>query len=391
MPCPASVALSDGLPGSSTVYADDGTASHLLSDRAIVHERPAAFWIGEEIIVNGVAYKVDEERAAYVQEFIDRAFELRGDDGVLFSEQRLLVSEWTGEEDAKGTSDIVILRGDELIIDDLKYGMGVRVYAANNEQLMLYALSAYREFGDMAEEIKRVRLCIHQPRLGHFDEWDCSIEDLLAFGEKVKAAAKRVALATLSKATLMQDPDSAFFGPGEKACMWCPIKASCPALAKHIEKTLGAAFEDLTKIPIEELVPTDVHELSTKMTAIELVEDWCRAIRGRLEGKLLEGVAIPGWKLVEGKRGNRKWSDATAVEEALKSMRLKKEEMYDFSLISPTTAEKFFKEEPKRWLRLQQFITRSDGKPSVAPATDKRPAITVNAVAEDFPDHTTSP
>jgi hypothetical protein len=60
--------------------------------------------------------------------------------------------------------------------------------------------------------------------------------------------------------------------------------------------------------------------------------------------------------------------------------------MYDRSLISPTTAEKVLKTSPKRWEKAQSLITRSEGKKSVAPVTDKRPALAVQSVADDFQD-----
>jgi hypothetical protein len=69
-------------------------------------------------------------------------------------------------------------------------------------------------------------------------------------------------------------------------------------------------------------------------------------------------------------------------------MRLKVDQMYDFKLISPTTAENVLKEaNPRKWNKLQPLIGRSDGKPSVAPASDKRPALSM-AIAEQFEDLT---
>lgn len=68
----------------------------------------------------------------------------------------------------------------------------------------------------------------------------------------------------------------------------------------------------------------------------------------------------------------------------MKAMRLKTDEMYDRKVISPTSAEKLLGEANKRkWAKLQPLITRSDGKPSVAPASDKRPALSM-AIAEQF-------
>jgi hypothetical protein len=93
---------------------------------------------------------------------------------------------------------------------------------------------------------------------------------------------------------------------------------------------------------------------------------------------------VPGYKLVEGRLGSRKWRDAEAVEETFKAWRLRKDERYDMSLISPTKAQKLFEHNEGRWSKLQEQIDRSPGKPSVAPATDRRPAISVTATAEDF-------
>lgn len=123
------------------------------------------------------------------------------------------------------------------------------------------------------------------------------------------------------------------------------------------------------------------------MDAVDLVEGWCKAVRAEVERRLLAGGAVPGYKLVQGRQGNRAWSDATEAENLFKTFRLKKEEMYDFTLISPTSAEKLAADGligKKQWPKAQALITRSEGKPSVAPASDKRPAQVIGAVADDF-------
>ena len=59
----------------------------------------------------------------------------------------------------------------------------------------------------------------------------------------------------------------------------------------------------------------------------------------------------------------------------MKIMRLKVEQMYDFTLISPTSAEKLAKAKkgetpvlgPRQWAKLQKLIGRADPKPSVKP------------------------
>lgn len=135
----------------------------------------------------------------------------------------------------------------------------------------------------------------------------------------------------------------------------------------------------------------DVH-LAVCMDALDLAEGWCKSVRAEVERRLLGGGMVPGYKLVQGKQGNRAWSNPADAEALLKSFRLKKEEMYDFSLISPTSAETLANTEvdgkpllgKKQWEKAQALITRSDGKPSVAPASDKRPALEFKPALDDF-------
>jgi hypothetical protein len=134
-------------------------------------------------------------------------------------------------------------------------------------------------------------------------------------------------------------------------------------------------------VPAKE-IPND--QLGNYLAKVALIQEWCRAVLARGEAEMLSGNKVTGWKVVAGKRGNRAWSDATEAETVLKSFRLKREQMYDFSLISPTSAEKVLKAKPKRWAKVLPLITQSAGNPSVVPETDKRPAIEITPPANDF-------
>ena len=147
---------------------------------------------------------------------------------------------------------------------------------------------------------------------------------------------------------------------------------------------------DTTEIPATiRIVQTDadMEWLASLMPHLDLIEDWVRAVRGRVFAELSQGNDVPGFKLVEGRRGARKWLDENAAETVLKSMRLKTEDMYNFKVISPTDAEKLLaKTSPVRWKKLEKLVTRADGKPSVAPVADPRPAIKVEDALEAFSD-----
>lgn len=391
--CPGSVALEATCPDDSSDFADEGTAAHELAAMALANGNDATAYLGRIIQVNGRGWEVTDDMAGHVQKYLDY---VRSIDGELMVEQRLSIEAITGEAGAKGTSDAVILAGNELVIVDLKYGRGVKVDAENNEQLQIYALAALNEF-EFLGDFKRVRMVIVQPRLDHIDEWDCTVEALREFGQTVGRGAERC-FAALEYHGNYAELHAKYLNPGNDQCRFCKAKAICPTLTEHVLSTVADDFVDTTQPVAPQLEHAtertfDNATLGNLLGAVDLIEGWCKAIRAKAEAELLAGHPVPGYKLVEGRRGSRRWTNDAEVEQTMKSMRMKLEEMYDFLLISPTTAEKLHKAGtigPRQWPKLQGLITQSEGKPSVAPATDKRPALVIQASADDFADVTES-
>jgi hypothetical protein len=377
MACPGSVTLEADFPDTSSAYAREGTAAHELA--AMVLEDPSStanHYVGKKIAFDDhgeeVVWPITKEMADYVDDYVNFVRE-RAVGKSLHIECKLGIGHVTGEDGATGTSDVVIIDIPNKTIEviDLKYGMGVRVDADENPQLQIYALGALEEYS-LVTDFERVGMVIHMPRLNHVSEWEIPILQLERFGDKVWDAGKRVS-----------EPEPSF-NAGEKQCRFCKAKATCPALRAEVTEIVGGAAT------LDEFEPQTVDSqtgdnyLPMAMAKVGMVEDWCKAVRAEVERRLLAGQTVDGYKLVEGRRGNRTWSDEGAVEKLFKSFRLRQEEMYDLKLISATKAEKLLKENPKRWAKTEQLITRSDGKPSVAPATDKRPAMDVKPVLDDF-------
>lgn len=434
MVCAGSLALESGLPDTTSAFADEGTLAHALAADCLTSEFDALFYAdGSDFkyVDHGVAKaaKIGKDMAGYVQVYVDNIREY-AQNGEMMVEQRLEFSHYVGVPAQFGTSDAVILAGDEIQVHDLKYGRGVKVEAENNEQLMLYALGALHTFGPLGD-YKRIRMVIHQPRLEHLSEWDCTVEELLAFAERAKAAATK---AMECQGAAAADLAAADLVPGESQCRFCKAKATCPALREQVLETITGDFVDLTKgevavtiaeaegvlataygvtakkvdfelvdgaarfvvkkpsitpqldAAVAKIATLDDLNLATCMDSVDMIEGWCKAIRAEIERRLFAGTFSDGrYKLVQGRQGNRGWTDAEAAEKLLKSFRLKQDEMYEFTLISPTTAEKVLAEaSPKRWTKAQALIGRTDGKPSVAPASDKRPALVRAPVADDF-------
>lgn len=394
--CPGSIALEQGLSDSSSVYADEGTSAHFLASECLENNLNVADYEGREIaIVNGYAKWAEDEDAprfavsdlTEVQTYLDNVRGLAGDN-LMLVEQRVEYSHVTGQPESFGTADCIILSEPELGIHDLKFGKGVKVDAEHNTQMMLYALGALAQC-EMLGEFTAVRMFIHQPRLGHISEYGMSVDMLKQWGKMEAGRAADRVMAAIDYHKAQGEVHPKYLNPGEKQCRWCKAKATCPALRNEVAATVAgnddaaADFEEILE-PSHETSPDHLGHLMSK---VDLIEDWCRAVRAEVERRLANGVPVPGYKLVEGRRGSRAWSNKDEAEQMLKGFRLKLEEMYEFKLITPPAAEKLAKAGTigkRQWPKLQALITQADGKPSVAPESDPRPAITLQATADEF-------
>ena len=401
MTCPGSVPLSEGIVDTSSEYAAEGSAAHEIAALCLTSGSDAAAYVGRIVEIDTREIEITDDMAEHIQVYVDHVrsrvadWQALGATVTLEVEQRVPIGHLTGEEGAEGTADAVIIAElpdvrTAIEVIDLKFGRGVEVEATDNRQLRLYALGAIEKFG-MVWTFTEARVAISQPRLSSKPaEWEVSIEDLQAFGQEVKRASAQVAEARICFAKESPEFDL-FLQPSEKGCKWCKVKGTCKALAQHVATAVLDDFEDLTQAGVEQAIK-DVparsdDNLASAMECVALIEDWCKAVRADVERRLLAGGQVPGFKLVEGRAGARKWADEAQAEAVLKSMRLKQEAMYDFKLISPTQAEKLAKAEtigPRQWPKVEALITRSAPKPSVAPASDKRPALTIKPVHEEF-------
>lgn len=403
MMCPGSHVLQQGKPRRSSQYAAEGTAAHQVLTWALQESRPAAAYIGRVIEADGFTFTVDEDMAGHVQVCIDYVTDAAGDEGVIFADIRVNYSQYldTPELEAWGTADVIIARGDELIVIDFKYGMGVEVSAERNPQMSLYALGALQAYQGLVADFERVRMVISQPRIKKAaSEFDISVEELETWGRSTARSAVntcRNAMAVdRTQVTSEVSWDQVYLRPGEKQCKFCSAKAECPALRNevvgYVANTTDTAaspdeFSDAVDPPWPADSGTSADWLAACLSKVDLIEDWCKAIRAETERRLLAGESVPGYKLVPGKKGARQWVDAKVAEETLKSMRVKLEDMYDLKLISPTTADKLAKAGtigPRQWPRVQALFVQSQGKPHVAPADDPRPALEIKPVVDDF-------
>lgn len=349
---------------------------HLLGTVERVQERKEAFDI-----------RIDEVMLDFVGEYVDWCVYLPGDH---YIEQRVDFSDLTPLPNQGGTADFIACLPGKLIIRDLKYGKGVQVFAEKNTQLRLYAYGAFRKY-DHLYHFETIEMGIGQPRLGHFETWTITREELLEFAAWVK-----------DRAALAWRPDAPRT-PGEKQCLWCKVKGSCIDLAAHMHSLVEGVFDDLTDSNSSvdvvrfverlddafdefEIHPAPIHTLtmSQKVRIIKFrktVENWFKRIEDEIEETLQKGSRVPGFKLVEG-RSNRLFAKGNSAAESLELLSgIPTSEFIDVSIKSPAQVEEVLKNHgvPRKELGfyLDGLVVKPPGKPVMAPAHDNRAELIV--------------
>ena len=351
--CPGSVKAEQGYKDQSSPFAQEGTAAHELADRCLKADVCTDMYIGK--VVEGVF--VDTEMAEYVQQYVDYVQSFKGEH---FYEQRVEYTDWVAG--GFGTSDAIVIEpdGKTVHVIDLKYGKGIAVDATENTQGIMYALGVYQLFGDIYDTLETFVIHIYQPRIGNFSEWSINVSDLLRKGEWIAQQAE-IALS-----------DDAPKVPGEKQCNWCKHKADCVELNQYMHNIIAADFDDLDSpdtMPKADLVNVYNHK--------SMITGWLEAIDKKILGDMLDGQQYPDLKLVAG-RSLRKWSDEKTIETVL--VQELGEKAYNKKLLSVAQAEKALGKANKD--KIAQYVVKPDGKPTVAPLSDKRAPL--GDVSDDF-------
>ncbi|EAA8503712.1 DUF2800 domain-containing protein [Salmonella enterica subsp. enterica serovar Dublin] len=384
--CPASLICEKDIPNTSGKAAVLGTAMHTIAEihlntyirgTALPLERDVGAYVLEEgkgavralispmkgaVLITADMIEQVRKYTDYCKAVIDVAAYAKLEMRVNLTE--VLHPGYEGVE-TFGTADLVAVQElantDEhmLIIGDLKTGRH-RVEAKENKQLMLYALGVYRRL-KRRYNITVVRLVIFQPYAGGASEWDISVEGLELFA---KFAQKRALLALDAYSRGKKNLKPSDFKPSVDGCQWCRFSEQCAARTKTVNSVLAEELEDDFAL---ELTP---EQLVAEYEKLSLLRQHIDKIEKAMAAALHSGKKVPGYKLVEGRPGNRVWKDADKVAE-LYGDKLTKE-----VLMTPTEAVKVIPEE-----ELKDFITRKPGAPCVTTADDKRPEW--NQVSEE--------
>lgn len=393
--CPASLLLTAGMPDTQSEDAAHGTAAHWIGDMCLRGNHNTDRYAGCIIAVDELGncefqhelnreqiaedaafghryiFEVDDEMVYAVQEYIDWCNDLPGEK---YPECRVDITDWcprdsenvfvpaAAYEPQGGTSDHAACSPGLLVITDLKYGKGVKVFAERNEQAVLYALGFIKEW-DWLYDFERIVIRICQPRLDHKDVWEVSREEIEEIGRHI-----------LERFTLALR-DDAPFGPSEKACKFCKASGLCRAQAEYLSEIRALAFDNLDEV-------TDLPVFTVPdprlLTIDELVEGWRAhklyqarfdAIERELLKAMEDGIDVPGLKLIEA-RTFRAWKSEEEAELALEMLGISGEKITKTTLISPAQAEKLLPK-AKRGV-IQTLVFKPRGGPTLAEESDNR-------------------
>lgn len=360
--CTPSARLEAMFPDEQSPYAAEGTVAHDLAEAILRHK-----------LEGKKAPKLDDystEMIEAVNRYVDICEEkvnearARSSDAEAMIEARLDFSRWV--PDGFGTGDMVIVADGILEVIDLKYGKGVPVSAIENTQMRLYALGAY-DVNEFLYDVKSVRMTIVQPRLDSVSTDEMALEELLDWGEEIKPIAQR-----------------AFNGEGDCTpcdyCNFCKARHTCRALA---DTCLTAFYKDGGKL--NQLL-TD-SEVSDILAMKDLITKWIKGVYDFAYEKALSGEKQwPGYKLVEG-TSRRTITDPEAAAKTLLDNGYKEEDIFKpRELEGITNLQKVLGKKGVTEY-LEAYIDKPEGKPTLVPDSDKRPAInTVETMMNEFDD-----
>lgn len=371
--CPGSVRLSEQVHDipSTSVYATEGTDAHTLAEiRACerfglcapqITAKRVAEW--ERDVPDPEVREDMEKYAAAYCDFLEERMALHKEPS-LFLEQRYD----TGIPEVWGTADAAIVSAYHIEIVDFKYGEGVLVRAVKNPQLMLYTLGALHAF-DVIGTAEHVSMSIFQPRIDNIDTFSMTAEDLYLWRDNVAGPAARLALS-----------NNAPLNPSDSACRFCPAAGTCRARTANI-----------AEIDFREPDLLTVEEMSYHLSRVKEIRDWCTALEIQSLDLAYAGkIDIPGWKVVR-TNGRRSIPDDAAAIAALKKAGFPETRVARTTVQTLGTLEKVVGA-AKLTALLGELIVKSDGKPSLAPETDPRDAITMSGDArDDFGPHGLGP
>ena len=353
--CPPSARLCEAYENKGSDYAAEGTDAHTLCEYrlkqalGIPTEDPIEnlSWYNEEMEECAAGY------AAYVVELLETAKQTCSDPVVMI-EQRVDFSRWVQE--GFGTADCILIADGVLNIVDYKHGKGVEVSAEGNTQLSLYSLGALEIF-DGIYDIDRVCVHIFQPRKSNVVSFMMDKADLYQWADT----------------ELTEKAQLAYEGQGSFSCgEWCRFCKAKVECRERAEANLA-----LARYEFQSPALLDDEEIADILGKVDALTAWASDVKEYALQQAISGKEWIGWKLVEG-RSNRKYTSEAAVATTVEGAGF---DPYERKVLGVTAMQKMLGKTRFEEL-LAPYIEKPQGKPTLVPESDKRPAM--NTAKNDF-------
>ena len=366
--CPGSARLEAACKDVPSVYAEEGSAAHALAERCLRMDENAAKYkerklvrvnTGWSMLQAGTkrtdGWEVTGEMVEAVQVYLDFVRSFRTPASNILIEQRVRVT-----EECFGTADYIDAQAfGQILVADYKHGVGVAVSPEGNPQAMIYALGAVLA---SPYDHSTVKVAIVQPRSREgsaIKTWDTTVDYLRQWQQEV----------LLPGIEACKNPDAPLASGSH--CKFCKALGVCPEVNKEVTAMVQMHAPALPNPAL--MTNADLARVLDKM---DLAKSWLAEVEALAFRKVESGEDVPGYKIVAG-RNSRDWADIGQAETLLESQLA--DRAYVRKLLSPAQAEKAFKECSLDAKALAPLIATTPGKPTLAPANDKRPALAPSA------------
>lgn len=374
--CTASPAATAGMKGDRTKDKDEGLIAHELQAICIPMDIDPISMIGETINVKDVGEEtISGELAEYVSQSIRYLLDQVDPAWSKFVELKVDLDHVIPGQ--KGYADFVAYDEEKPFVihmADLKYGRGVKEMAERNGEIMLHALGVLNSLPKSKQNrVEKFILHIVQPRLGHYDSWEISRKDLLAFADVVR-----------QKVDEANDEERRQFVPSVDGCRFCELKKDCRKLKDSIFAKAVLGKNAFGGIDLKDPDSLSDEELVELWEWLDFISAWTKNIKEHMHKQALGGKQYPGMKLVEGTEGKREWKDEEVAVRLLGDMGLEDFEIYNQSVrtapqIEKQLGKKVFAEQ------LGDQIKRDPAVPKLV--KDSEPGVPLNqARASEFDD-----
>lgn len=384
--CTAAPHFEEQFPKTTSVYASKGTLAHQICELYVLEVFYPDQYPSEKVQRVLDRLKTSDlyeprmlETAAFYRDYIIATANSFPETPHVVPEVKVSLEPYVPE--GFGTCDCVLIGGDRLHIIDYKNGKGVVVSSNDNPQMKLYALGALLKYG-LLYNIETITVAIVQPNVTEdVEEFTLTKKELMDWAITVVKPKAREAF---------DGPGT--FCPGEH-CMFCAGKSQCRARA---DRYMSAYDEFRYLIPSESTDDNDAlreaaldgqpvlsdDEIGAILEKVADMQKWVDDMQSYITGRLLGGNSVSGWKLVEGRTKRRLTDPAKAVKTLKLAFGSKDEDLYKpAELKSMGDLEKMFGKTALHAV-LDSFLEKPQGKPTLVPASEKRPEY--NPAAADF-------